>query len=196
MRTNIQNSTATFEIKHAHVDQVRYQTRVDVTLDTLHETYEERKRGQQKRNAPARSRVWGASPPICVYPGGVGASDEVEIRQRKDETAELVAEMDSVSDFGSGQRRAIKAYPIQKSANCHVTQSDEPSEHERTGSWVTHLDPMRARGQQFADIFEEPPPGGFEHDRERVHHNERREGKPEERPRRWSDTVRSYTRER
>ena len=99
-----------------YVDQVSYEARVDITFYTLDETHKQRKRADEERNAPARSRSSSASTPAGVYTRRIHASHKVEIGHGEDQAAELIPVVDP------SQRKDVRAveyapYPIQKSAN-------------------------------------------------------------------------------
>ena len=99
-----------------YVDQVSYEARVDITFHTLDETHKQRKRANEERNPPARSRSSSASTPAGVYTRRIHASHKVEIGHGEDQAAELIPVVDP------SQRKDVRAveyapYPIQKSAN-------------------------------------------------------------------------------
>ena len=99
-----------------YVDQVSYEARVDITFHTLDETHQQRKRANEERDPPARSRSSSASTPAGVYTRRIHASHKVEIRHGEDQAAELIPVVDP------SQRKDVRAveyapYPIQKSAN-------------------------------------------------------------------------------
>lgn len=96
------------------IDQMRDEPRVNITLDGLDKPDEQRQRSAQERKRPVlRSNI--ALPPVRRKAIDVHTYEEIHIREREHQTAELVPVYGVSTKVPT---RNTRTYPIQKSVNC------------------------------------------------------------------------------
>ncbi len=101
---------------------MRNELRVSVTLDRLYQPDKQRQRRTQKRKWPVVRRNI-ALPPIRRKAIDVHAYEEIHIRERKHQAAELVP---THRMLAKAPRRNMDTYPIQKSVNyTHIKKQDQ-----------------------------------------------------------------------